>query len=331
MSTQTGLASIPPLTSNGATAWQYRNTGAVSSGGLTIPNRIGHRRTLLDIFFEPETAGIMLDVTVGDRTFIRLPTFGGSAIDAGATILNQEGMSAIADESVKVQGKGLLWWLNETIPFDFPTATQDESIIILPVTPLGYGSLPGSYNISAVYLDQDTGDVVNKAVPGGSYASRRLYVNMVTNGIAQATAGQTVLDTAITPKALNPVFDNTNTLAGYKFTSYIFAYDESDLGVTTGGNANGKPTRLHINDIDIELFQPETSEGMFIDADIANDLAFSYATETAYIPLNPYVFHQNRRIRMLLDTKQLAGGGSDFGANTQLFAMFGIREPETGT
>jgi hypothetical protein len=271
----------------------------------------------------------MLDITVGDRTYVRLPTQGGSANDTGATLTGQQGILAVSDETVKPYGKGLLWWLNEIVPFDFPTATQDESITILPVTPLGYGSLPGAYNISAVYIDQDTGDVISKVVPGGSFNNRRLYVNMVTNGLAQATTGQTALDTAITPKALNPVFDNTNTLAGYKFTSYAFAYDESDLGVTTGAGANGKPLRLHINDVDIELFQPETTEGMFLDTDVANGLAFSLATQTAYVPQNPYVFHQNRRIRMLLDTKQLAGGGADFGANSQLFAMFGIREPET--
>jgi hypothetical protein len=268
----------------------------------------------------------MLDISVGDRTYVRLPTTLG---DYTALTNVQKGIGAIKNETQKVRHKGFMWWLNEVVPFDFPTATQDESLTVLPVAPLGYGALPASYNIAALYADQDSGDIVSKTVPGGSFNPRRLFANMVTNGLAQPTAGQNLLDTQVTPKSLNPIIDATNTLAGYKFSSYMWAYDASALGTTTGANANGKPTRLHVNDVDIELYEPETTEGMFLDRDSGNELCLDLATEQSFVPKDPYVFHQNRRIRIQLDTAQKAGAGANYGANTQLFAMFGIREPES--
>lgn len=318
------LAAIPPLTAENATSFQYRSSGSISSGGLTIPSRNGHRRTLVDVFFEPKTAGIFLDITVGDRTFIRLPTQLG---DYTTTPVTNDGVFMVGSENIKVSGKGFLWYLSNVVPFDFPTAAQDENITIVPSTPLSYGALPGTYVISAIYADQDSGDVVSKVVPGGSANQRRLYFNMMTNTSAQATVGQTPLDKVITPLALNGIKDNDLQTPGLKLTGYLFFYDASALGTTTGGNANGKPTRLHITDIDIELFQPETTEGTLLDRDLGNGLAFDPIIGNFFMPKDPYVFNQNRRFRFLLDTAQKAGTGANFAANTQLFGILGIREP----
>ena len=321
---QPQLAAIPPLTSEGATGFQYKSTGSIASGGLTIGKRNGHRRTLVDVFFEGETAGIFLDIQIGDRTYVRIPTTLG---DYTALANAQKGVGLVKNEGVKKNGKGLLWALSQIIPFDFPTSAQDEDLIITPVAPLGYGALPGSYAISAIYADTDQGDVVSKVVPGGSAAARRLWCNIVTNGTAQPTAGQNALDTLAMPKGMLGFKDSDLVPPGTKFTAYFLAHDASALGTTTGANANGKPTRLHVKDTDLELFTVEDQEGLLVDRDIQNVLVADFALQTWFVPKDPYVFNAQRKIAMQLDTSQKAGTGANYGANTQAFIIMGIREP----
>ena len=320
----TQLAATPPLTSEGATSHQYKSTGSISSGGLTIGKRNGHRRTLVDVYFEPETAGIFLDIQIGDRTYVRLPTTLG---DYTALANAQKGVGLVKNEGCKKRKRGLLWALSDVIPFDFPTAAQDEDLIITPVAPLGYGALPGNYTITAVYDDTDAGDVVSKTVPGGSAGPKRLWSNIVTNSLAQATSGQTALDSLALPKGMLGFKDADLVPPGTKFTAYLLAHDASALGTTTGGNANGKPTRLHIKDTDIELFTVEDQEGLLIDRDLQNFMAADFGLESWFIPQDPYVFNPQKKVAIQLDTAQKAGAGVNFGANTQAFIMLGIREP----
>jgi hypothetical protein len=320
------LAAIPSLTGEGASAFQYKTTGSITTGGLTIPNRIGHRRTLVDVFFEPVTAGIFLQIQIGDRIYTRLPTQLG---DYTPSLIGNAGVQAVAPDNVKPVYRGLLWWLSQRIPFDFPTAAQDESIIITPQTVLtGYGTLPAAYTISALYKDQDSGDVISKIVAGGSSNPRRFYINDMTNSLAQPTTGRNLLDTPLQPSGLNGIADNFKQIAGLKFSGYAFLFDASAVGITLGFNANGKPTRLHIIDVDTEVFTVEDQAGILVDRNQANVLAFDIATQTAFIPDTPYVFHQNRNFRFQLDTAQKAGTGTNYAAQTQYFGMIGIREPE---
>lgn len=244
--------------------------------------------------------------------------------------VHNRGVACIRSEDAKPNGKGFLQKLLEYVPFDLPTAAQDEDIIITAIAPvLSYGSLPSPYTISVYYLDQDTGDVTTKTVPGGSAALSRLYINDMTNSAIQPATGQSLLDTVLTPSGLNGIADNMKQTAGLKLTGFLFLFDASALGDTYSGNANGRPTRLHITDVDTELFTVETQEGLLVDRNVENALAFDHEITEAFIPQNPYVFHQNRNFRFKLDTVQLSGTGLPFAALTQYFAIVGIREPET--
>lgn len=326
MATPAGIEAIPPLTAEGATSFQYRTA---LSAALDIPARNAHRRTLLDVAFTPETAGVFLNIQVGDRTFIRLPTVLGDFANLYAAAYN-EGVGFVRNERVKPLGKGFLWKLHEVVPFDFPTAAEDEDIIITPQAPiLAYGAVPAAYLITAYYMDQTDGDVISKSVAGGSANPRRLYINDMTNSLAQPAAGQSLLDTPLTPAGLNGIADNYKQTAGVKLTGYVYAYDASALGTTIGVPAHGKPTRLHITDVDTELFTVETQEGLLVDRDLENTLGFDLQTLQAWIPESPYVFHQNRNFRFQLDTAQPVGVGTPYAADTQYFAIVGIREPET--
>jgi len=319
------LGAIPSLTSEGSTSFQFRSTGSVASGALTIPHRTGHRRTLIDVFFSPRTAGVVLDLQVGDRVYTRIPTVLGDYLGFGKP---EKGVGAVLELPNSKEGKGFLWALHDIVPFDFPTAAQDEDLTITPKAALQGAALPAAFTVSALYLDQDSGDVTSNAVPGGSAAPKKLYFNMSTNGLAQQASGQTALDTTVLPTGLDGLADNQNSLGGLQFTGYLYMYDASNLGTTTGANANGKPTRLHIQDTNIELFTVEDQEGLLIDRDLGNELAFDSAMWSGFVPKDPYVFHQNRRYRFLLDTAQPAGTGASFGASKQVLIMAGIREPE---
>src|SRR5713101_2306203 len=101
------IAGIPALTSENATSYQYKTTGSIASGGLTISKRNGHRCYLLDVFFEAETAGIFLDIQIGDRVYVRLPTTLG---DYTAVSNTNKGIGAVKNEAIKVYGKGFLQW-----------------------------------------------------------------------------------------------------------------------------------------------------------------------------------------------------------------------------
>jgi len=316
------IAGLPILTSEGASSFQYRSTGLVASGGLTIPKRNGHRRYLLDVFFEPETAGIMLDVQIGDRVYVRLPTVLG---DYTAISNVNQGIGMVKNETVKPSGFGYLQWLRQYIDFDFPTSTQSEDLIITPTAPLGYGALPGTYAVSALYLDTDQGDVTNLALAGGSANARRLWINIVTNSLAQQTTGQTILDTLAMPKGMLGFKDSDLVPPNMTFVGYIYAYDASALGTTTGGNANGFPTRLHHKDTDIEIFTVETQEGLLVNRNQDNSLAFDLSTENSFRPFSPYTYNPNKKITMALDTTLKAGTGANFAATTQAFIIVGIR------
>ncbi|MDE1868178.1 MAG: hypothetical protein KGI08_10785, partial [Thaumarchaeota archaeon] len=247
--------------------------------------------------------------------------------DYTALANQQKGVGLVKNETYKVGGMGLLTYLRKTVPFDFPTAAQDEDLIITPTTPLGYGALPGAYAISVLYDDQDTGDVVSKQVPGGSANPRRPWVNIVTNSAAQPASGQNNLDALAMPSGMLGFKDQDLVPQGTKFTAYIFAYDASALGTTTGANANGKPTNLHIKDTDLELFTVENQLGVQVDRDVGNQLVADFGLESIFYPIAPYVFTEKRKITMRLDTAQKAGTGVNYGANTQALIIIGIREP----
>ena len=322
----------PSLTKGGATAFQYRSNKSALGQPLIIPKRTGHRRTLVDIFFEPPTAGVFLDVQIGSRLYMRVPTALGDANAgaAGASGLGR-GIGFVFPNGYMAMGyRSNLWLLQQYIPFDLPTAAEDEDIIITPQTPLSYGSIPANYLLGAYYIDQDTGDVTSHTVPGGSAAPKRVFFNLVTNGLPQQTTGQTALDTLITPQGLDGIYDRSIGIIGEVFDGYVFAYDASSLGTTTGTNANGKPTRLHVIDFDTELFEPETTEGMLIDRDLGNAFALDVTQGKFFYLQQPYRFQPNRTYRMLLDTVQPAGTGVAFGAKTQTFMIVGIRQPATG-
>jgi len=154
-----------------------------------------------------------------------------------------------------------------------------------------------------------------------------LWINIVTNSLAQPAAGQNFLDTLAMPSGMLGFKDQDLVPQGTKFTAFIFAHDASALGTTTGANANGKPTNLHIKDTDLELFTVENQAGVQIDRDLSNKLVAAFDLYNFFIPQSPYVFTEKRKITIRLDTSQKAGTGANYGATTQAFIMIGIREP----
>lgn len=273
---------------------------------LTIPSRTGHRRILKDIFVKATTSGY-IDVSVGNVTLFRIYD-------------NLAQAQLIADPSVKYGRLGFLNFLSTIIPdFPFPNAAQDEDIII---TRSAAPTL-----MKAVFEDQTGVDAVTKTVTGGSMSLRHFLPIILKNNSDIEGTGEYEFDALDLPSGLSPFAESPDIITGgrhiptgQRYTIYAIAGDFPTVGTTT----KSKTTRVYIRDEQIMLFTSENAEGILVDPEIGNELAFNLSPLKAFILPEPYVMLPNR----LFTFKGYAfhNGSDDLPAGSQKLILLGIRE-----
>lgn len=264
------MAAAPPPPS----AWKPPHLQRVSSttGTLVIPSRVGQRRILLDYFVSATSPGFA-EIRVGNAIVARIYD-------------NMQQAKLVGDLTYRYEKFGFLWWLNTRFP-DLPqfNASQDEDIIITRY---------GASRIDAYFAVVEGGDVTSRTLPGGSQAPVHTFVLNLTNGNAITSTGRFRLDAVDMPEGLTVFSDGTRMAPNIRFTVHVIAFQSPKVGST-------KPTRLHIFDEFIELFTSENNEGLSVDPDGANELAFSLSPPTFFIVDPPYVFEPNRLLSFLVD------------------------------
>ena len=246
---------------------------------LIIPARNGHRRTLTDVFIQESTGQGSIDIAVGNTTKVRIRTNLAQAILVQAL-------------SGKWQNRGFLWAIAQFIPdFPFPTATEDEDITIT------YTVVSASVltRIDAYFKDATEGDLVDRTLPGGSLGTKDFMCLNHYNALALGATGEYEFSTLDVPVGASPYTQSTAIQSGgrrissnQQFTVYAIAAD------VPAAQAGSKSTRAHIFDEFIELFTSENNEGLFIDPEVANELAFDLDPFEAFLLPTPYVMQPNR-------------------------------------
>jgi len=276
---------------------------------LIIPSRIGHRRTLKDIFVKESTGGGYIDISVGNVTKIRIRTNLAQAI-------------LIQAQNGKMGRLGFIGVLASMIPdFPFPTATQDEDITISYVA-VGASALT---RIDAYFTDQTEGDVITRNLPGGSESRTDLMILNMYNNAAISATGNFFFDNLDVPIGASPFSEGVDIVtggrrmsAGDKFTLYALAADVPSPGGTS------RSTRTHIFDEFIELFTSENNEGLFVDSTVVNELAFDLDPAEYFSLPTPYVMEPNRLFNFKGDFTH--DGANDAAAESQKLFLIGIRE-----
>jgi len=261
---------VAALPTNKPQSLQRRGT---TTATLIIPSRTGHRRVLQDYFVKAGSANYS-DISIGNVTWNRIWDNLVQAI-------------LIGDLNSKLGDLGFLRWLGSWIPdFPYPSAADDEDITIARAA--------APTRIDAYFRDVTEGDVVGHAVPGGSMASRQFLMVNLNNASAVSATGFFNFDKLDMPVGLNPFTEGTDIVAAgrrmssaQRFTVYAIAGDFPKAIAS-------KATRVHITDEMIELFTSENSEGLFVDIDAANELAFSLSCLLVFRLPEPYVFEPNR-------------------------------------
>lgn len=275
---------------------------------LIIPARNGHRRILKDIFVRETTGGGRIDIAVGNTTKLRIRTNLAQAILVQAL-------------SGKTGMHGFMWALAQFIPdFPYPNASQDEDITIT-YTAVGASALS---RIDAYFQDVTEGDVVSRNLPGGSLATKDFMCLNLYNNAAITSTTEFEFDKLDVPTGANPFTESTNIVtggrrisAGQKFTVYVIAADVPAPAV------GDKTTRVHIFDETIELFTSENNEGLFVDPEITNELAFDLDPVEYFMPPTPYVMDSNRLFSFKGDYTRAATNAA---AESQKLILIGIRE-----
>lgn len=275
-------------------AWLQRVGSTTAT--LTIPNRVGHRRTLYDVFVQATASGYV-DIRVGNVTMLRVYD-------------NLVQAKFVSDLTYKHEKYGFLWFLSTIIPnFPFLTASQDEPIVITRDT--------APTRMDAYFADTDTGDVVSRTLPGGSLSTVHPFVLNLSNKDAITSSGKKPLDRLDMPEGLTIFSDGTRMAPNIRFTCYAIAGNFPK-------NGNSKVTRVHIFDEMIELFTSENNEGLLVDPDVANELTFSLSPLKLFRIEPPYVFEPNRLITFTIDVSH--DGTNNLAAGSQQLFLIGVRE-----
>ncbi len=275
---------------------------------LIIPARNGHRRILKDIFVRETTGGGRIDIAVGNTTKLRIRTNLAQAILVQA-LNGKSGMH------------GFLWALAQFIPdFPFPNASEDEDITIT-YTAVGASALS---RIDAYFEDVTTGDVVSRGLPGGSLATKDFMILNLYNNAAIDATEEFEFDKLDIPVGATPFTTSSQVTTGgrrissnQKFTIYFIAADVPSPG------AGDKVTRVHIFDEFIELFTSENNEGLFVDPEVTNELAFDLDPAEYFMLPTPYEMLPNRLFNFKGDYTRAA---TDAAAESQKLFIIGIRE-----
>lgn len=279
-----------------------------TSSPLIIPARNGHRRILKDIFVLESTGGGRIDISVGNTTKLRIRTNLAQAILVQA-LNGKSGMH------------GFLWALAQFIPdFPFPNATEDEDITI-EYTAVGVSALT---RIDAYFEDVTEGDIISRNLPGGSLGLKDFMILNLYNAAAITSTEEFEFDKLDIPTGATPFTTSSQTTTGgrrvstnQKFTIYFIAAD------VPGPAVGDHVTRVHMFDEFIELFTSENNEGLFVDAEDTNELAFDLDPAEYFMLPTPYEMQPNRLFTFKGDYTR---GANDAAAESQKLFIIGVRE-----
>jgi len=290
----------PVLPSNKPPSLQRRGTTTAS---LIIPSRTGHRRTLID-YFVKASSGSYSDISIGNVIWNRIYD-------------NLTQATLVGDLSERYENKGFLRFLASIIPdFPFPTAAQDEDIVIARAA--------SPTRIDAYFRDTTEGDVVSHTMAGGSMATKHLLIINLANGSDIKASASYSFDSLDMPPGLTPFSEGTDIVAGarrmapnQRFTCYVIAGDFPKAG-------SSKTTRVHILEEQIELFTSENVEGLLADPDQGNELSFNLKAPSLFRLPEPYVFEPNKLYSFKAEAYY--DGTNAIPASSQKLFLIGIRE-----
>lgn len=288
------MAAAPPATVSYRPPQLQRLSSSTAT--LTIPNLVGHRRRLWDVFVEA-TSPSYSDIRIGNVTMLRI-------------FDNLTQARLVGDLTDRYEKYGFLWWLSTIIP-DFPVfnASQDEPIVI--------SRAAAPTRIHAYWEDIETGDVTSRNLPGGSLSSRHPFILNLSNNTAITTSGKHDLNRLDMPEGLTVFSDGTRMAPNIRFHVSVIAGNFPAAG-------NSRVTRVHIIDERIELFTSENREGLFVDPTEGGELQFSLSPLRAFTLSPPYVFEPNHLMTFTVDA--VHDGANDLPAGSQQLFLVGVRE-----
>jgi len=274
----------------------YQFTRAAAATVLTIPSRTGHRRILHDYWVKDGASGFS-DLKVGNATLLRV--YDNLAIAA-----------LIQGAAQRFGNMGFLGYLAAKMK-DMPlfNAGQDESIVFTRDSAADL--------LLARWEDQDSGDITNRALPGGSQAKKHLFILNRSNLAALTASGVFTFDFEDMPAGLSMFTDGSRMSANNRFTLYGVACNNPVTGAS-------EVTAVHIFDEQVELFTSETNTGLNTIAAQETQLGFDISPPGMFWLDEPYVFQPNRQLAFKGDFTKVAA--DDLAAKTQKLFLIGIRE-----
>jgi hypothetical protein len=269
-----------------------------NTGTLVIPNRVGHRRILRDIFIDDSFSNTKeIEVKIGNVTML------SAQIGSWFIFFHR------AEQ--RVENRGTLGNLYDIIP-NAPrfTAAEDEDITITSNPPVGW--------ITVNYEDVTEGDVKDKTVDGGSQGKRHIYIMRLTHSQPLPATGRYLLDFVDLPPGLS-FFTDTKTIApNQRFTLYMVA-------INNAPHTAGKAHTLHLFKDKVEMFTSETNQGLLIDpSTVPFDLPEYISLRSFFGPEGGFVFEPNSRIEAYIDYTKTGTG--DLPAKHVQLHLIGVRE-----
>ena len=247
-------------------------TRTSTTASLIIPARISFRKTLTDYFVKAGSSDFS-DISIGNSIWNRIYDNLSQAI-------------LVSDKTKRYQGMGLISYLKSLIPeIDLPTVSETETITI------ARNSAPTE--ILARFQATDQGDVTSRSVAGGSQSSKQLMIINLNNGSAVGASGFFNFDTLDMPIGLNPFTDAQDLVASSR---YVNANTKLTLYGIAGDfpkATSSKATKVHLTLNKTEMFTSDNQEGIPVDPDNGNDIAFDITQPLFYKLPTPYVWNPN--------------------------------------
>jgi hypothetical protein len=269
-----------------------------NTGTLVIPNRVGHRRILREIFLDSVNWPPRdVEIKIGNVTML----------SCRSNLL----FTVFGITGNRFMNRGALGRLYDIIP-NAPrfTAAEDEDITITTNPPIDW--------ITVNYEDVTEGDVKDKTVDGGSQGKRHIYIMRLTHSQPLPATGRYLLDFVDLPPGLS-FFTDTKTIApNQRFTLYMLAVDAQT-------HSAGKVHTLHLFKDKVEMFTSETNQGLRIEPnEDPLDLPWYIDEGHFFGPDGGFVFEPNSRIEAYIDYTKTGSG--DFPAKRAQLHLIGVRE-----
>jgi len=235
---------------------------------LILESRIGHRKTLRDIFIINGVAGY-ITIQIGNVIVF-------SADD------NLSQAKLIGNHWERLGNEGTLSYLARNIP-DLPrfTAAQDEDIII---------QRDSAADFIEVRYEDTVDEFVAHDIDGGSGGVRHLMIISMANNTAISATGEFSFDRLRMPSGLPPFTEGVDEISSerrivenQRFVCYFLAGDFPKSG-------SSKTRFLYLREDTVMLFTSEKGDGMTVDIDFGGALQFDLQPLMTCKLVEPYEF-----------------------------------------